>query len=65
MVWLITGKSYPFKKEVLMSGSYANCVIWLGLAKLPRVTVRGILAMIMKIKKTILKILYKPRKNSR
>jgi hypothetical protein len=52
MVWLITGKSYLFKKEVLMSGSYAKCVIWLGLAKLPWVTVRGILAMIMKIRKS-------------
>jgi hypothetical protein len=52
MVWLITGKSYPFKKEVLMSGSYANRVIWLGLAKLLRITGRGIPAMIMKIRKS-------------
>ena len=48
-----------------MSRSYANRVIWLGLAKLLRTTGRGIPAMIMKLEKAILKILCKPLKNSR
>jgi hypothetical protein len=49
------GKYYPFEKEVvegIVVDGCANCVTWLGRTKLLQLTGRGLMAMIMKLRKS-------------